>query len=40
MKTFKSLVRAFLIVAFLGSLAGYDRFASHGKDGGHGDSHE
>jgi hypothetical protein len=40
MKTFKSLVSAFLIVAFLGSIAGCDRFGSHGKDGGHGHSHE
>lgn len=40
MKMFKSLVGAFLIVAFLGSLAGCDRFSSHGKDAGHGHSHE
>ncbi|MES2841785.1 MAG: hypothetical protein V4794_16005 [Pseudomonadota bacterium] len=40
MKTLKSLVSALLIVAFLGSLAGCDRFGSHGMDGGHGHSHE
>jgi hypothetical protein len=40
MKTLKSLVSALLIVAFLGSFAGCDRFGSNGKDGGHGHSHE
>ena len=40
MKTFKSIVSAILVLAFLGGIAGCDRFDSHGKDAGHGHKHE
>lgn len=40
MKILKTIVSAFLLVAFLTTLTGCDKFGSHGKEAGHGHSHD